>query len=156
MHPLSVIRVWGSARSICMHDAKQHDLNCKNCGDRNIVRFDQNRSCHQMFGERWFSRSFVDQHCWHNRVDEICESNTLTWHEEAHTQPVPIDLLAMGSQDQQFQGNCSWCGILRSHGERLVERKPKTCKPRHTNKRRTTDGKGKPGTGKGKTKNQGK
>ena len=31
IHPLNVIRVWGSARSICMHDAKQHDLNCKTC-----------------------------------------------------------------------------------------------------------------------------
>ena len=27
------------------------------------------------------------------------------------TQPVPMDLSAMGSQDQKFHGNCSWCGI---------------------------------------------
>ena len=26
-------------------------------------------------------------------------------------QPVPMDLSAMGSEDQQFEGNCSWCGI---------------------------------------------
>ena len=27
-----------------------------------------------------------------------------------NTQLVPMDLSAMGSQDQKFQGNCSWCG----------------------------------------------
>ena len=28
-----------------------------------------------------------------------------------NTQLVPMGLSAVGSQDQQFQGNCSWCGI---------------------------------------------
>ena len=38
-----------------------------------VVRFDQNRSCHQRFGEGWFRESFAHQHCWHDRMDEICE-----------------------------------------------------------------------------------
>ena len=36
-----------------------------------------------------------------------------------NTHHVPMDLATMGSQDRKFQGNCSWCGILLPHGERL-------------------------------------
>ena len=35
-----------------------------------------------------------------------------------NTQLLPRDLSAMGSQGQQFEGDCSWCGDLWSHGER--------------------------------------
>ena len=47
---------------------EQHDMK------RNIVKCDQNRSCHERFGGReGFRRSLVDQHCRHDRVGEICE-----------------------------------------------------------------------------------
>ena len=29
--------------------------------------------CHQGLGERWVSRSSADQHCWHDRIGNICE-----------------------------------------------------------------------------------
>ena len=38
-------------------------------------------------------------------------------------QPVPMDLSAMGSQDQQFQGNCSWCVL---HGRMARDCRKKT------------------------------
>ena len=57
---------------------------------KQIVRFDQHRSCHQMFGERWFSGSFTHQHCWHDRMDEICERNRNVELARRNTQLVPI------------------------------------------------------------------
>ena len=61
-------------------------------------------------------------------MDEIREKKTENVElARKNTQPVPMDLSGMRSQDQKFQGNCSWCGIWVTWRER-VERKLNTCK----------------------------
>ena len=90
-----------------------------------------------------------------------------------NTQPVPMDVSAMGSQDQKFQGNCSWCGIY-GHKARDCRKKTEymqntqTCGCSGTNDRtkgkpgkgigKHDKGKGKrkPGKGKSKSKSRGK
>ena len=75
-----------------------------------------------------------------------------------------MDLLAMGSQDQKFQGNCSWCAIY-GHMARDCRKKTEYLQNNQTRGWSGTDdkGKGEPGTskekgkqdkGKGKGKNQ--
>ena len=39
-----------------------------------------------------------------------------------NSQVVPMDLSAVGGQDQKFLGNCSWCGIY-GHKERDCRKK---------------------------------
>ena len=91
-----------------------------------------------------------------------------------NTQPVPMDMSAMGSQEQKLQGNCSWCGNSRLHGERLSEEKTEYMQNNQTSGWSGTDdktkgkpskgkgkqdkgkGKCKPGKGKGNSKNKGK
>ena len=68
-----------------------------------------------------------------------------------NTQPVPMDLSAMGSQNQKFQGNCSWCGT-HGHLARDCRKKTEYLQNNQTSGWSGTDDKtkGKPGKGKGK------
>ena len=68
-----------------------------------------------------------------------------------NTQPVPMDLSVMGSQDQKFQGNCSWCGTY-GHKARDCRKKTEYMQNNQTSGWSDTDDetKGKPGKGKGK------
>ena len=88
-----------------------------------------------------------------------------------NTQLVPMDLSAMGSQDQKFQGNCSCCGIYsqmaRDCGKKAehVEKKSNKWMVWHgrqiqrqvwQDKSAKVHVKGKPGEGKGRDKSNGK
>ena len=68
-----------------------------------------------------------------------------------NTQLVPMDLSAMGSQDQRFQGNSAWCGIY-GHMARDCRKKTEDLQNNQTSGWSGTDDKtkGKPGKGKGK------
>ena len=115
---------------------------------KNFVRFDPSRSRHQWFGDKVV-------------FGIICSSTLLARQRgkeignvelaRRSIQPVPMDLSAMGSQDQQFQGNCSWCGV---HGRmaRDCRRKTEYMQNIPTSGWSGTDDKtrGKPGEGKGK------
>ena len=75
-----------------------------------------------------------------------------------NTQPVPMDLSAIGCRDQQFQGNCSWCGIY-GHMARDSRKKAEYVQNSQTGGWSGTDDKtkGKPGKGKSdKGKGKGK
>ena len=52
--------------------------------------------------------------------------------ERKNTQLVPMDLSAVGSQDQKFQESCSWCGIYGHMTRHCQKQKLNTCR---TNKR---------------------
>ena len=67
------------------------------------------------------------------------------------TQHVPMDLSAMGSQDETFRGNCSWCGTY-GHMARDYRKKTEDMQNNPTSGWSGTDdkAKGKPGKGKGK------
>ena len=60
---------------------------------------DSIKSGHQRFVERWFSQSFVNQHFWHDRMDEICE---IVRKRFISTKKNMKPVSAMGSQDQKL------------------------------------------------------
>ena len=70
-----------------------------------------------------------------------------------NTQLVPMDLSAMGSQDQKFQGNCSWCGIY-GHMARDCRKKTEYMQNNQTSGWSGTDDKtkGKPWQGQRQTR----
>ena len=65
-----------------------------------------------------------------------------------NTQPEPMNLSAMGSQDQNVQGNCSWCGI-EGHIAGDCRKKTEYLQHNQTSGLSGMYGKGKAGTGKG-------
>ena len=86
----------------------------------------------------------VSAHCWLTQSGnvELARGNILL---------VPLDLSAMGCQDQTCQGNCSWCGFC-GHIAKVVERTPNTCNTTIRVGGSVTDDKvkGKLGPGKGR------
>ena len=61
-----------------------------------------------------------------------------------NTQPVLMDLSAMGSQDQRFQGNSAWCGIY-GHMARDCRKKTEDLQNNQTSGWSGTDDKTKQG-----------
>ena len=127
----------------------------------------KNRSCHQRFGERWFSGSFVDQHCWHDRMDEICKiDRTRCISPKKHTS-CTNGFGDDGQSRSKISRKLFMVWNFTATWREIVERKPSTCKTNQTSGWSGTDdkgkgkigtgkGKGEPGKGKGKSKNKGK
>ena len=138
---------------------------------KNTVRPDQNWSCHQRSGKRWIARSLVEQHCWHDRMDEICERNRKRQTGTKKHTACADGFVGDGQSRSKVPRELFMVWNLWTRGERLSKDKPNTCK---TTKQvdglvRTTKakakasaskthckGESKPGKGKGKNKNKGK
>ena len=96
--------------------------------NKNTVRPDQNWSCHQRSGKRWIARSLVEQHCWHDRMDEICERNRKRQTGTKKHTACADGFVGDGQPRSKVPRELFMVWNLWTRGERLSKDKPNTCK----------------------------